>query len=98
MKISDLVPAALPVCFESGYDSDYHPSKLDILKYIEYLKSSSNLSNKDVIVRVAKDIENLGFDRDGGSVLRYFTHFMFYFFNNSRQFVSKCSCCQPLIS
>ena len=75
MKISDLVPPSLPLCFAPGYDVTQPDSfilkKIDVLKYIELLKSTQpRFSNSALEIFATKRIEDLGVGRNGDSIIK----------------------------
>ena len=72
MKIADLVPGCIAPCFQYT-NSGLHPTKLDILNYLEHLKKSDHikLTKQQLYVKISKDISNLCFDnlRDEKNIL-----------------------------
>ena len=74
MKVSDIVPAVLCACFETSpdcVDSEVSFTKLDILKYVQYLSTNTEMTRQQILATVAKHIEKLGFVGSKGYILWY---------------------------
>ena len=72
MKVSDIVPAVLCACFQTSpdcVDSEVLFNKLDILKYVQYLSTTTKMTRQQILVTVANHIEQLGFIGSKGYVL-----------------------------